>query len=179
MASIKKIPALRSSVGNTSNRPTLRTNPVSQNPTLNRPPSSSYGPLTRRESVELKDGPHTAKIERASVVSPDNNPQLRIQATFTNGDGESFSDSILVKVEWKRTSPFVELLEVSGCMPELGEDVQLDDLVGQELLLTIKVNTKNGRSYPNLVQTELIPDDFDTDSDDSYPEVTEDEDQYE
>ncbi|QWU16239.1 hypothetical protein SAMN04487895_11481 [Paenibacillus sophorae] len=136
--------------------------------------------LLRRPGFDtLIDNKYKALIAAASVINASGTERLRLEAEFFNTEGESLVESFLLQPDWKEGSSFRQLLEVTDLLPKPKEALDVNGLVGRELLLTIKINTKNGRSFTNLVQTELIPDEFDTDSEDTYTDESGDEDQYE
>ncbi|WP_157643559.1 hypothetical protein [Paenibacillus camerounensis] len=137
--------------------------------------------LLRRPGFDtLTDDQYKAKIMAASVISSTGTERLRLEAEFFNTEGESLVESFLIQPDWKEGSPFRQLLEVTDLLPGPKEALDVIGLEGRELLLTVKINSaKNGRSFTNLVQTELIPDDFDDDSEGSNPEEADGEEQYE
>lgn len=106
----------------------------------------------------LKDGSYFVHVQHAGGVKTSYGLMLKITGRFQDEDGNELEESLLVAPDWKPGKPFRKLLELSGCLPEPNEPLNLDGLVGLTFLFTLKVNSKNGRDYVNLVDVAL-PDD--------------------
>ena len=53
---------------------------------------------------------------------------------------------------WHDKSNMVKLLRDLECMPEPSEDFDFDDLVGMNVTVVVKNNTKDGKTYSNIDQ---------------------------
>lgn len=106
----------------------------------------------------LKDGSYFVLIQYAGGVKTGNGLMLKITGLFQDEDGNELEESLLIAPDWKPGKPFRKLLELSNCLPGPKEHLDLEGLLGLTFLFTIKVNSKNGKDYVNLVDVAL-PDD--------------------
>lgn len=111
--------------------------------------------LVRPAFDSLFDGVFPATVQHADVVKTGSRKMLRLHALFQDEEGNEMEESLLVAPDWKPGSPFRKLLELSECLPEPNERLNLNELVGITFLFTIKINSKNGRDYVNLVDVAL------------------------
>jgi hypothetical protein len=106
----------------------------------------------------LKDGNYQVSIHYAGGLKTSNGLMLKITGLFQDEDGDEIEDSLLIASDWKPGKPFRKLLELSNCLPGPKEQLDLEGLLGLTFLFTIKVNSKNGKDYVNLVDVALPED---------------------
>lgn len=114
--------------------------------------------IFRPEFEALTSGTYRALVTAAYVANTVKGQRLGVRAVFQDDDGNELEDSILVALDWKPGSPFRKLLELSNCLPDRGERLNPDSLLDLTFLFTLKVNTKDGKDYPNLIDVALAND---------------------
>lgn len=106
----------------------------------------------------LKDGSYFVQIQHAGGVKTSNGLMLKITGLFQDEEGNELEESLLIAPEWKPGKPFRKLLELSNCLPGPKEQLDLEGLLGLTFLFALKVNSKNGKDYVNLVDVALPED---------------------
>ena len=63
---------------------------------------------------------------------------------------------LFYNVTWEWTNyRFCQVLEELGVMPELGEELNLDSMVGKNVIITVENQTSQGRNFTNIVDLKL------------------------
>ncbi|MFC5703064.1 hypothetical protein ACFPVX_17380 [Cohnella faecalis] len=107
----------------------------------------------------LKDDKYVSEINEATVVEINGKLLLKLVVTVTDKDDYEQTETFLLKPDYRHpSSSYFKLLEVTGCMPGRGESLDVDSLVGQEVILSLKTVTKNGNVYTNIDNVEAVPD---------------------
>lgn len=150
------------------------TAPAPQRATLTRPSQAEETRRIIRPSFDTleSDRPYNVRIADASVLAGNGQDRLKLNIEFFNSESESLLESLLLQVDWKPGSPFRELLEVTDLMPEPKGELDIDALSGREMLMTVRINVKDGRSFTNVFKTELLPDELDAEHDNFSSEET-------
>ena len=115
--------------------------------------------LIRPAFESVTDGTYRFKLNAAKVIEA-GGKKLRVSGNFFDDNGGCLEESFLVAPDWKAGSPFRSLLEATGTLPEKGKPFNPEQMVGQELLLTMKVVTSGDKEYLNLVSAEMPEDEF-------------------
>lgn len=116
--------------------------------------------LIRPAFESVTDGTYRFNLNAAKVIEAGGKKMLRVSGDFFDDNGGCLEESFLVAPDWKAGSPFRSLLEATGTLPEKGEPFRPEQMVGQELLLTMKVVTSGDKEYLNLVSAEMPEDEF-------------------
>lgn len=140
--------------------PIKKTQPA--NKTADQPLAIVNQPLSLMRPIQdfLKDDRYLSEINEALAVEINGKLLLKLVVNVADDEGYEQSETFLLKPDYRHPSTsFFKLLEVTGCMPDRGEALDIDSLVGQQLLLTLKTVNKQGNTYVNIVDVEAVPDD--------------------
>lgn len=139
--------------------PIKRIQPVKK--TTEQPPEivNQSPSLVRPVQDFLKDDRYLSEIVDAHVVEINGKPMLRLVARITDEDGYEQAETFLLKPDFRHPSTsFYKLLEITDCMPDRGKALDINSLVGQQVMLMLKTVTKNGNIYTNIDDVEAVPD---------------------
>lgn len=107
----------------------------------------------------LKDDKYVSEITEATAVEINGKLLLKLVVIVTDKDDYEQTETFLLKPDYRHpSSSFFKLLEVTGCLPGRGEPLNVDSLVGQQVMLSLKTVTKNGNVYTNIDNVEAVPD---------------------
>ncbi|RXT08849.1 hypothetical protein [Ammoniphilus sp. CFH 90114] len=112
--------------------------------------------LVRPTLEALIDGKYSTTIIQSNLVKAGEKVALRLFCKFEDTEGNELEQSFLIYPNWKSGTPFRKLMELSGCMPDPGQSLVINKLIGQVFLFTMKVVSKDGREYVNLEEVSNI-----------------------
>ena len=119
--------------------------------------------IVRPAFDSVTDGQYPFKLNPAKVIQAGGKKMVRVSGDFRDDEGGSLEESFLVAPDWKAGSPFRLLLEATQCLPEKNCPFRPEQMVGQDLLLTMKVESNGNKEYLNLVSAEVLQDEFEED----------------
>lgn len=118
--------------------------------------SEAYPQVTRPAFDALENGTYRSRIVNAELATVNEQLKLKITAEFFNEDDEVLLERCQAWLDWKPNSPFRSFLEATDALPEPKSPLRLDHSYGKEVLLTVKINERNGNSFVNLVKAEAF-----------------------
>lgn len=104
----------------------------------------------------LENGTYRSRILDTEVFLVKEQPKLKIKAEFYNEDGDFLVERCQAWLDWKPNSPSRSFLEATDALPDPRAPLLPELTYGKEVLLTIRINERNGNSFINLVKAEAI-----------------------
>ena len=113
-------------------------------------------PVDDRKNIT--DGSYIGKIvsieliERESVYTSDNKRVvLNIKVSIEDEEGENVTLYLPVNYSWSKKGNMVKTLEMLNCLPNPGDDIELDDLIGIDVEIIIENVERDGVAYANII----------------------------
>lgn len=76
---------------------------------------------------------------------------LEVHVNVESDDGEPVTLYSFYNINWSKKSNLMKFLDKLGKIPTLGESIELADLVGLPVQVTVENVEKNGETYSNIV----------------------------
>lgn len=106
----------------------------------------------------FSNGSYSATIKEVHETTTDRSDLLHIQLVMKNEEGLNQEEVIRIVPDWKPGSVFRMLLDATDTLPDLGKDLQLEQLREKEIFITIVNQSRSGRIFTNLVHVESVED---------------------
>lgn len=120
------------------------------------------GMLIRPEEGKryVNAGTYTGEIVQVELVEREcnyNEDKKRVVVNFKiEIEDEEVTLYFSPNLAWTKHGKLVRTLEKLGALPELGESLQLEKMVGISVRVTVENNEKEGTTYSNIINVESL-----------------------